>query len=98
MASSSQTTDHAQIKEWADKHNGVPAVIEETANSNDSRMLRIHFPDKSDDNNTAEGSGEANFREISWDTFFDTFEQRSLALLTSSDDDSTFHKFVARNS
>ena len=90
MASSSQTTDHAQIKEWADKHNGVPAVIEETANANDSRMLRIHFPGESDDNN--------KFREISWDTFFDTFEQRSLALLTSSEDDSTFHKFVARNS
>ena len=89
MANSATTTDHTAIKEWTEQHKGVPSVIEATANGNDSRMLRIHFPEESEDNNA--------FREISWDTFFDTFEQRELAFLHSTDGDSTFHKFVARN-
>lgn len=88
MASSATTTDHDAIKQWTKEHNGVPAVIEETAKGNDSRMLRIHFPEASND--------EQAFREISWGTFFDTFEQRELAFLHSTEKGSTFYKFVAR--
>ena len=52
-------------------------------------MLRIHFPDASDD--------DEQFDEVEWDEFFDIFEDRKLSFLHSTDGDSTFNKFVSRD-
>jgi len=31
MSTSKQTHDHATIKAWVEKHDGVPSVVEDTA-------------------------------------------------------------------
>ncbi|NJB86812.1 hypothetical protein GGR26_002589 [Lewinella marina] len=81
------TTDHDTIKAWAAKHNGVPGVVEEATTANDSRPLAIIWP---------ENRSDAKLREISWDTFFDHFELRQLALSYDSAGMNKDHKFVSR--
>lgn len=86
---STKTTDHQAIKQWAEARNGVPAVIKETRDATDKGILRIHFPDQSDDN--------GRFSEISWNHFFQDFDRLELAFLHSTEEGNTFHKFVSRN-
>ncbi len=81
------TSNHETIKTWANKHNGVPGVIEEATTANDSRPLTIIWP---------ENRSDAKFREVSWDTFFDHFELRQLALEYDSAGMSKKHEFVSR--
>ena len=81
------TTDHTAIKTWANKHNGVPGVVEEATTANDSRPLTIIWPEKRSD---------AQLREISWDTFFDHFELRQLALEHDAEGDGKGFEFVSR--
>ncbi|WP_116128286.1 hypothetical protein [Lewinella sp. IMCC34183] len=81
------TTDHATIQTWAKKHNGVPGVVEETTTANDSRPLAIIWP---------ENRSDAKLREISWDTFFDHFELRQLALRHDKEGMSKDYRFVGR--
>lgn len=88
MASSDTTTDHATIKRWADAHDGIPTRIKGTDDGDGGGVLRIHFPDASD--------ADDEFEEISWDDFFATFDESELAFLHSTDEDSTFNKFVSR--
>ncbi|WP_420457667.1 hypothetical protein [Neolewinella sp.] len=85
MASSKTTTDHATIKEWARSRNGIATTISD----GDSDILRIHFPEASADE-------DETFDEVSWDDFFKIFDERKLAFLYSTDQDSTFNKFVNR--
>ena len=86
MASSAQTTDHDKIKQWTEDHGGVPTVID---NDGKTKVLRIHFPDASDNDD--------KFDEVEWDEFFDIFEDSKLSFLHSTDSDSTFNKFVSRD-
>ena len=81
------TTDHDAIKTWAGKHNGVPGVRDETSTANDSRPLAIIWPEDRNDN---------ALREISWDTFFDHFELRQLALAYNTTDFKKDYEFVGR--
>ena len=85
MASSKTTTDRDTIRQWTEQHDGVPARI---ANANPD-VLRIHFPDASDDDDS--------FEQIEWDEWFAVFEERKLAFLYSTDDESTFNKLVSRD-
>ena len=82
------TTEHQTIKDWAKKHNGVPGVVEEATTANDSRPLAIIWP---------ENRSEAKLREVSWDTFFDHFELRQLALEHDAEGMSKDYRFVARS-
>lgn len=86
MASSEQTTDHAAIKSWTEQHDGVPAVIDDDGKT---KVLRIHFPDASNDDDS--------FTEVEWEEFFEIFEDSKLSFLHSTDGESTFHKFVGRD-
>jgi hypothetical protein len=86
MANSKQTTDHKTIKNWIEKHDGVPAVID---NDGKTKVLRVHFPNASSD--------DEQFDEVSYEEFFGIFEDSKLAFLHSTDDDSTFNKFVSRD-
>jgi len=66
MADSRSTTDHNEIRRWAEENGGRPArVIGEAA-------LRIDFPGEPD--------GE-DLESISWEEFFDTFEQERMVFL-----------------
>jgi hypothetical protein len=38
-----QTSDHQIIQAWIEKHNGQPAVMNETTNDNVIGILRIKF-------------------------------------------------------
>lgn len=93
MNSTQQTHDHQTIKDWASKRDGVPAKVKGTGKDSDEGVLRIHFPQKSENND--------NFEEIEWDDFFENFEENNLDLIiqeTKKDGEmSTFHKFVSRD-
>ncbi|WP_274425850.1 hypothetical protein [Chelativorans sp. YIM 93263] len=86
MSQASTTTDHQTIREWAESRNGKPARVK---GSSPGGILRIDF-----------GEPEESLEEISWDEFFQIFEDRKLAFLyqerTDSGDTSRFNKLVDR--
>ena len=88
MATNATTHEHDTIKAWADKHNGVPGTLEEATTAVDSKPLAIIWPENRSDN---------KFREISWDTFFDHFELRQLALAYDTTSNGKEHRFVTRS-
>jgi hemerythrin superfamily protein len=82
------TKDHGFIKRWVEKRGGHPATVKGTGDDG-AGILRIDFPGY---------SGERSLREISWDEFFDKFDQEDLAFLhqdrTSGGQTSRFCKLV----
>lgn len=82
------TTDHDTIRSWAESKGGKPAAVKSTHSGKDVGIIRIMFPD-------APNSEHDALEEISWDDFFDEFEDRELALLY--DKDSMFSKIVGRD-
>ncbi|HEY4650714.1 MAG TPA: hypothetical protein VIG72_04835 [Pontibacter sp.] len=88
MSEAKKTTNHNEIKKWAEKHGGVPSIIKGTEDDGSGEgVLRIHFPEKSDNNDS--------FEEVSWDEFFKEFDNSKLALL--HDPDGNFNKLVNRD-
>ncbi|MBT2512302.1 hypothetical protein [Arthrobacter sp. ISL-30] len=92
MASESHTTtDHDEIRKWVEDNEGKPASVKDTGGGDDPGVLRIDFPG---------GAGEDRLEHISWDEWFDKFEESKLALLyqskKSSGEGSTFFKLVKR--
>lgn len=92
MAGTSKvTTDHDTIREWVENRGGHPATVEGTGGG-DPGVLRIDFPGY---------GGDDRLHEISWEDFFEKFEQEQLAFLhqdqTSGGEESRFHKFISRN-
>jgi hypothetical protein len=92
MASkSTTTTDHDEIRHWVEEHDGSPATVRGTQSGGEAGVLRIDFPG---------GAGEDRLEHISWDEWFDKFEDSKLAFLyqqqKASGEDSTFFKLVNR--
>jgi hypothetical protein len=85
---SETTTDHDTIREWAEAKGGKPAAVKRTHTDGDVGIIRIMFPD-------APNSEHDALTEISWDEFFDEFEDRELALVYEQD--SMFSKIVGRD-
>jgi hypothetical protein len=85
------TTDHETIRRWAEERGGRPATVKGTAEDDEPGILRIDFPGY---------TGEDTLEEISWEEFFDKFEEANLAFLyqdrTADGGVSRFHKFVRR--
>ncbi len=93
MTQESKTTiDHDEIRAWVEARDGVPATVARTAEDEDAGILRILFQEQD--------SGES-LKEISWDDFFEKFEEENLAFLyqdeTKEGGTSRFFKFVARD-
>ncbi|GGY46810.1 hypothetical protein [Parvularcula lutaonensis] len=91
MSEAIKTTDHDTIKSWAEARGGQPAFVGETLNDEQKGViLKIKFQD------------EDNLETVSWDTFFDHFEEKNLAALlqdeTSDGSKSRFVKFIDRSS
>lgn len=92
-AESKTTTNHEEIRKWAESRGGHPARVRGTGGKadEDPGLLRIDFPGH---------SGKDSLEEISWDEFFDKFEERKLALLyqekTAKGEESHFNKLVSR--
>jgi hypothetical protein len=92
-SSSQTTTDHEQIRAWAEERGGKPSCVLGTGGGGDTGLLRIDFPGF---------SGEGKLQEISWDEFFEKFDEQGLALVfqetTSAGEKSNFNKLVSRES
>lgn len=89
MSDAKTTTSHEKIRQWAEQRGGVPSSVSSTSSGDDAGVLRLDFEPKD------EGLGR-----ISWEEFFDKFEEEGLALLyqerTADGSVSRFHKFVNR--
>ncbi|NNU15777.1 hypothetical protein HK107_05515 [Parvularcula sp. ZS-1/3] len=90
MSEAMTTTDHDKIRSWAEARGGEPAFVGETLNdSQRGVILRIKFQDEDD------------LETVSWDTFFDHFDDKSLAALlqeeTEDGSKSRFIKFIDRS-
>ncbi len=81
--------DHDEIRKWAEKRGGTPTVVKGTEGEDGEGILRIDFAEPDD-----------KLEPISWDEFFETFEDRKLAFLhqdkTANGQESRFFKFVKR--
>jgi hypothetical protein len=93
MASSESktTTDHDEIRKGVEDHDGTPASVRGTENGGSAGVLRIDFPG---------GAGDDRLEPISWDEWFEKFDEEGLAFLyqerKASGEDSTFFKLVSR--
>ena len=91
MSESKTTTDHDEIRRWVEERGGRPARGRGTGSEDDPGLLRIDYPGRGDD--------EA-LEEISWEDFFEAFEENKLAFLyqeeTKEGSESRFSKFVSR--
>jgi hypothetical protein len=90
MARAQSTTDHDKIRQWAERRGGHPATVKATEKGHQPGILRLDF-DPPDD----------SLEQISWDEFFEKFEDADLAFLfqdkTAAGKESRFHKFVSRD-
>lgn len=92
------TTDHDEIRRWAENHGGKPAVVKSTHHPEEggrrrSRktgvgLLRLMFP-------KASQSDHDELEEIGWDDFFRQFDDSKLALLY--EEGSNFNKLIGRD-
>jgi hypothetical protein len=83
--------DHNVIRQWVEERGGYPASVKGTPREGeDAGILRIDFP----------GYSEESLERISWEEFFEKFEESRLAILlqdkTESGETSRFNKFVER--
>lgn len=89
---SKTTTDHETIRRWAQERDGHPATVRATEENGEPGVLRIDFPG---------GAGEDTLEHISWEDWFEKFEENELAFLyqeeKKSGEGSTFFKLVNRN-
>lgn len=84
-----KTTNHAEIRRWAESRGGRPASVQGTGAEDEPGILRIDF-----------AGDDARLDDITWDEFFEKFEDAKLALLyqkeTAQGDESHFAKLVRR--
>ena len=85
MSEASTTTDHEQIRQWAEERDGHPSKVD---TGGEGGILRIDFR-----------APEENLERISWDEFFQIFEDNKLAFLYQDETGggtSRFNKFIER--
>lgn len=91
MSAESKTTQHGEIRRWAEERGGYPTGVNGTGGGDDPGILRIDFPGY---------SGEDSLEKISWDEFFQKFDEKKLAFLyqdkTSGGEISRFYKLIPR--
>jgi len=89
MAQATTTTDHTTIRKWVEQRGGHPSRVKRTGKGDDPGILRIDF-----------GDPDASLEQISWEEFFEKFEENHLALLYQDKDDagetSRFNKLIDR--
>jgi len=89
--SSKTTYNHEEIRKWAEARGGKPTHVKGTGGKHDPGILRIDFPGY---------SGEGKLEPISWDEFFEKFDEQELALVyqekTADGEKSNFNKIVSR--
>jgi hypothetical protein len=88
---SARTIDHDRIRQWVEERGGSPAAVKATEKGEDPGLLRINFPGY---------SGAGQLEDISWEDFFQKFDEKNLEFLfqdeTRDGKTSRFWKFVTR--
>jgi hypothetical protein len=69
LAGAKTTTNHETIRRWAEERGGRPARVKATG-KDDPGMLRLDF-----------GERDPALEEISWDEFFEKFDESDLTFL-----------------
>lgn len=91
MALSKTTRDHDEIRRWAEERGAIPSEVASTERSNEPGILRFQFPG-------APNRNDGKLKEISWDAFFEKFDENDLELLyqdkTADGETSNFNKLV----
>ena len=87
------TTDHEEIRRWAEERDAVPAVVRDPYDDEGGpRLLRFHIPGR---------GAEEELQHISWEEFFDIFDDERLAMVdqeeTETGERSFFSEFVSRD-
>jgi len=95
MASKSKSrtlTDHEEIRQWAEERGARPATVGSTHTDNSTGIIRLDFPGF---------SGAGSLEEVSWDEWFEDFDDNNLALIvqdeTANGEQSNFNKLVSRD-
>jgi hypothetical protein len=90
-AESKISTDHEEIRAWAEARGGQPACVKGTGKEGDVGLLRLDFPGF---------SGADSLQHITWEEFFEKFDDQGLALLhqeqTAGGAQSNFNKLISR--
>jgi hypothetical protein len=88
-----ETTDHDEIRRWAEERGGRPAAVRGTGSEHDPGILRIMFPGRPE-------SEDEDLEEISWDEWFRAFDENGLKFIyqerTAAGELSRFNKLVRR--
>jgi len=88
---SQATTDHEEIRRWAEERDAKPSCVRGTGGKDYVGMLRLDFPGY---------TGEDKLEHITWNEWFEKFDERKLALVfqeeTASGEKSNFNKLVSR--
>ena len=79
------TTDHETIRKWAEARDGRPARVKGTGDAKDAGLLRLDV-----------GKPEESLEAITWEEFFDKFEESELALPYEDEPDDRLNKLVGR--
>ena len=87
------TTSHDEIRDWAHRHEAVPATARGTQDDSGAGVLTFDVE--------GHGAGEDQLEHLDWDTWFEKFDAAELALLyqdrKKSGEESTFFKLVDRS-
>jgi hypothetical protein len=88
------TTEHDAIRRWAEARGGKPAAVKATHRKGDVGILRFIFPQ-------SRYADDESLEEISWEEFFEKFDEAKLALLhqekTADGNPSVFNKLISRD-
>lgn len=91
MASSKTTRNHDEIRRWAEERGAVPTEVAGTERGDEPGILRFEFP-------KAPNRNDKSLREISWEEFFQKFDENNLELLyqeeTAEGAKSNFNKLI----
>ena len=91
MALSKETKDHEEIQRWAESRGAIPSEVASTHSDSEAGILRFQFPKAKNRNDSA-------LRQISWEEFFEKFDENGLTLVyqekTASGRKSNFNKLV----
>ena len=71
-AKATVTTDHDEIRQWAEERGARPACVRGTGGGDDPGMIRLDFPGF---------SGKGSLESIEWNEFFEWFDKNELAFI-----------------
>src|SRR5687767_6734721 len=83
-------TNHKEVMELMQEHGGRPAVIEDPTTDGGALGLRVDFSGKEDEKNLSQTKESAG---ISWERFFEIFDQENLALVYDPNEEEVTYMF-----